>query len=118
MLLLFLAPLLAFGSKLRIAKRDALLEYGALVGRHGRGVHQRWIEGRPVDEDDLLTAPELGPVADTAALYESVSQMRGFPIGKPTLIAIALPALLPLLAVVAIQVPIKDILIKLLKTLI
>lgn len=118
MLLLFLSPLLAFGSKLRVAKRDALLDYGALVGRHGRGVHQRWIEGRTLADDGLLSAPELGPVADTAALYESVSQMRGAPIGKPSLLVIALPAILPLLAVVAIQIPIKDILVKLLKTLV
>ena len=117
-LLLFLAPLLPFGSRLRAAKRNALLDYGALVGRHGRGVHARWIEGREVADDDLLSAPELGPVADTAALYQSVSQMRGAPIGKQSLVVLALPAILPLLAVVAIQIPIKDILIKLLKTLV
>ena len=118
MLLLFLCPLLPFGSKLRAAKRNALLDYGALVGRHGRGVHARWIEGRAVIDDDLLSAPELGPVADTAALYQSVAQMRGAPIGKQSLLMVALPAILPLLAVVAIQIPIKDILIKLLKTLV
>jgi hypothetical protein len=117
MLLLFLAPLLPYGSKLRAAKRSALLDYGALVGRHGRGVHRRWIEGRPI-EDALLSAPEIGPVADSAALYESVSRMRGLPIGRPTLMLIALPAILPLLAVVAIQVPIKQILIGLVKTLV
>ncbi len=117
MLLLFLAPLLPFGSKLRAAKRKALLDYGALVGRHGRGVEQRWIRGESVD-DALLAAPEIGPVADTVALYEAVSRMRTVPIGRPTLLMIVLPALLPLLAVFAIQVPIKEILKKLVTTLI
>ena len=118
MLLIFVAPLLPFGGKLRAAKRKAVLDYGALVARHGRGVHQRWIEGRPVGDDGLLNAPEIGPVADAAVLYESVSEMRGAPIGRPTLLVIALPAILPLLLVVAIQVPVKGILLKLIKTLI
>lgn len=46
-----------------------------------------------------------------------MSRLRVFPIGRPTLFAIVLPALLPMLPVVAIQVPIKEILLKLVKTL-
>jgi hypothetical protein len=117
MIVLFLAPLLPFGPRLRAAKRNAVLQYGALVARHGRGVQRRWIEGEPV-VDDLLAAPEIGPVADTAALYESVAKMRTMPIGRSTLLMIAVPAILPLLVVAAIQVPIKEILKKLLTTLI
>ncbi len=116
LLLLFIAPLLPFGAKLRAAKRRALLDYSTLVGRHGREVRRRWILGEPV-EDELLAAPEIGPVADTVALYEAVSRMRAFPIGRETLLAIVLPALLPMLPVVAIQVPIKQLLLKLVTTL-
>lgn len=116
LLLLFIAPLLPFGAKLRAAKRSALLDYGALVGRHGREVRRRWILDEPV-EDELLAAPEIGPVADTVALYDAVSRMRAFPIGRATLVAIALPALLPMLPVVAIQIPIKNLLLKLATTL-
>jgi hypothetical protein len=117
MIVLFIAPLLPFASRLRAAKRKAVLQYGALVARHGRGVQRRWIEGEPVD-DELLAAPEIGPVADTAALYESVAHMRTLPIGRSTLLMIAVPAILPLLVVAAIQIPIKEILKKLLTTLI
>ena len=72
-------------------------------------MRRRWILDEPV-EDPLLDAPEIGPVADTVALYDAVSKLRIVPIGKPTLVAIILPALLPMLPVVAIQIPLKEIL--------
>ncbi len=109
-LLIFLAPMLMFSGVLRAAKRQALLDYGVLVGRHGRLVHQRWIEGRTVTDDAVLSAPELGPVADTNALYAAITAMRTVPLGKASVAPLILAALLPMLAVLAIEVPVKEIL--------
>jgi hypothetical protein len=78
---LCVAPLLVFIGPLAAAKRQALLEYGALVGQHGRLVRRRWILGETLDDDSLLEAQEIGPVADTLALYEAVKSMRTAPIG-------------------------------------
>jgi len=114
---LFLLPLLAFAGPLKRAKRQALLDYGALVGRHGRLVRQRWIEGRQLDDDAVLNAPELGPVADTGAMFDAVKAMRTVPIGKASVVPLTAAAVLPMLAVLAIQVPIKDMLLTLLKAL-
>jgi hypothetical protein len=116
--LLFTLPLLAFAGPLKKAKKQALLDYGALVGRHGRLVHERWIEGKPLADDAVLEAPELGPVADTAVLFDSVRAMRTVPIGKSTVLPLAAAAVLPLLAALAIQVPAKDLLLTLLKALV
>jgi len=116
-LVLFLSPLLIFAPQLAAARRQALLDYGALVGRHGRLVHSRWIEGRPVSDDALLGAPELGPVADTLALYGAVRSMRSAPLDRAALLAIALPAALPMLAVLAIEIPLKELLLKVLKAI-
>jgi hypothetical protein len=112
-----LAPLLAFIGPLAAAKRRALLEYGALVGEHGRLVRRRWILGETVAEDRVLQAPELGPVADTQTLYEAVKKMRVMPVGKSSLSAIALPALIPIALLFSLQIPIKDLLMKLVGTL-
>jgi hypothetical protein len=113
-----LAPLLTFFRTLIIAKRRALLEYGALVGDHGRLVHRRWILGETtVADDPLLQAPELGPVADTLTLYQAVRAMRPVPIGKFSLLAIAVPTLIPIAVLFSIQIPIKDILVKIAATL-
>jgi hypothetical protein len=106
------APLLALAGPLAAAKRRALLEYGALVGKHGRLVRQRWILGEAPTDDALLQAPEIGPVADTIVLHEAVARMRPVPFGKSTLLGIAVPTLIPIVVLLSTQVPIKDVLKK------
>ena len=116
-LLLFLAPLLPWQKPLRAAKRRAEFDYGALVAHHGRLVQKRWILGEPVGDEPLLDAPEIGPVADTLTLFEATRKMKPLLIGKRSLIAVLLPAAIPQIAVLTIEVPIKDLLLGLLKTL-
>jgi hypothetical protein len=112
-----LAPLLMFVPKLMATKRQAKIEYGRLVGEHGRNVRQRWIVGEPVD-DDLLEPGGVGPVADAIALFEAVLAMRPAPIGKIALISVLLPLLVPMLVVFSIQIPIKTLLLKLVKAVV
>jgi hypothetical protein len=116
-LVVYLSPYLVFAGPLGRAKKQALLDYGALVARHGAGVRKKWILGEKKVDDPVLSAPEIGPVADTVALYEAVQRMRPVPLGKSALLAIAVPVLIPFIAVVAIQIPLKDILQQLLKGL-
>ena len=114
-LVLFLAPLLVFVPNLLALKRQGLLGYGAVVGRHGRLVERRWVRGEAVVDDGLLDAPELGPVADTITLYEAIEKLRPTPIGKQSIVTVAGAAIIPMLPVIAIEVPIKDQLLGLLK---
>jgi len=118
MLVLYLGPLVLFLRSLLRLKRQGLLEYGALVGRHGRLVRRRWIAQEPVAESPLLQAAELGPVIDTVSMYEVVAGIRPILIGKRALLAVVLPALLPMIPVFAMQIPVKEMLLKLLKALI
>jgi len=106
----FSAPLLVFRGPLKRARSQALLDYGALVGRQGALVHTRWIERRPIDDQPLLDSPELGPVADTNALYDAVKAMRTIPLGKASVMPVVIAAALPLLAALALQVPVADLL--------
>ena len=117
-LLIFLSPLLVFAGPLLRAKKQALLDYGALIGGHGRLVRERWIEGKDVKDDAILNAPELGSVADTTSFYEAVKHMRIIPLGKASIAPILLAAAAPMIVVLAIQVPVKDILRMLVKALI
>ena len=116
-IVVFLTPLLVLMPRLAATKRAARLPYAALVGEHGRRVRRRWILGERVEDDPLLEAPEIGPVADTLALYDAVRRMRPFPFDRQSIIALAVPLAIPLLALVAIEIPVKEILLKILKTL-
>jgi hypothetical protein len=115
---LFASPLLAFLPLMVKTKRQALLDYSALVGRHGRLVRERWVAGKTLGDDALLNAPELGPVADTGPLYDAVAGMRVLLIGKTTLAPLAVAAVLPLIPVLAIEIPVKQILAALAKAVI
>lgn len=109
-----LSPLSAFLGPLMRAKARARIEYGKLAGRHASKVRARWIEGRTVEEEAILTAPELGSSADVDALYVSVMSMRALPLGKSALLAAFLPAAVPMLLAAAVEVPVKQILLKIL----
>ena len=69
-------------------------------------------------EGPLLQPDGVGVIADAATMYNAVRAMRIFPIGKPSLGAILLPTVVPMLVVAALQIPIKSVLLGLLKTLI
>jgi hypothetical protein len=109
---LFLAPLTAFGPRLRRTRMRGRFQYGTLAGRHVRGLHQRWVEGKTVEDDAILDAPEIGPAADVATLYELATRMRALPLSLQPLMAVVLPAVLPLLPVATLEIPLKEILSK------
>jgi hypothetical protein len=110
--------LLAFAPLLVATKRSALASYSRLIAQHGRLVHRRWILHEQVEDTPLLDAPEIGPVADASALYDAVRSMRAVPIGKRAILAIALPLAVPMLVLAALQVPLGEMLGKLVKVLI
>lgn len=113
-----LAPLAVFAGRLRGAKRRSLVAVGALLADYGRLFERRWMHGETVADGGLLGAPEIGPVADTVALYDAVRRMRVVPLSRQSLIPVALATALPLVPVFATQMPLKEALFKLLGPLI
>jgi len=118
--LLFVAPFIAFLGLMLNTKKQALLDYGDLIGRHGRLVRERWIDGKPIADADapILDAPELGPIADTAAPYELISKIRPLPLTMGSLMPLMGAAVLPMVVLAALDLPLKTVLKSALKILI
>lgn len=116
-LVICITPLAVFLPTLKKAKRRGLADYGALIARHGRLVENIWIRGEEVKDRSLLEAPELGPSCDIGSIYDSVRSMRALPITKASLMPLALPLALPLLAVSTMEVPIGELIGKVLHSL-
>jgi hypothetical protein len=114
---IMLVPMLVCAVPLTRAKRQALADYGALVAEYSRRLRERWILGKQVSDVRLLDAPEIGPFADTVPLYQAVKNTRTIPITRKTLAMILVPLALPMIALSAAQVPIKQLLLTVLKTL-
>jgi hypothetical protein len=111
-----LLPLLALAPILAKTRARAIPAYADLVGEQGRLVHRRWILRENVPDSPILDAPEIGPVADAGAMYEAVRRMRLIPVGKVALAKILVPLAIPLIAVAALRIPVKQLLLDLVKT--
>ncbi len=116
--LLCVAPFVSFLGLMLRTKKQAMLDYGDLIGRHGRLVREKWIDGKPAVDDPILDAPELGPIADTAAPYELIAKIRPLPLTMGSLIPLVGAALLPMIVLAAIDLPLKTVLKSILKILI
>lgn len=116
--LLGIAPLAPFSGALIRVKRGSLLAVGALLGEHGRLFERRWLLRQPIEDDAILGAPEIGPVADTMALYEAVARMRALPVSRTAIIPLAAAVVVPLVPVFATQLPLRDVLLSLARPLI
>lgn len=113
--LLALLPLLALMPPLNAERHRAVPAYARLVGEQGRLVHRRWILREKVGDEPILDAPEIGPVADAAAMYDAVKRMQIVPIGKGSLVRILVPLALPMIVIAAMRIPIGELLLKLVK---
>ncbi len=112
-----LAPLLAFSPALVALRRRAKLDYGALAGEHGRLLHRRWILGETLHDDSLLTARELGPAADAAAIYDGVVNTRFVPFDLRTFLLIVAPIVVPMVPLISVEMHLLDALKLVLATL-
>ena len=66
------------------------------------------MDGKSWQDEPLLEAPEIGPVADTLSLYDAVKRMRPVPVGKTSFFSVLVPAIVPMIVVIAMRVPIKE----------
>lgn len=116
--LIFLSPFVSFLGLMLRTKKQGLLDYGDLIGRHGRLVRERWIDGKQVADAPILDAPELGPIADTAAPYELITKIRPLPLTMGSLFPLLGAAVLPMIVLAALDLPLKTVLTTVLKILV
>ncbi len=116
-MLVGMAPLVVFAAKLAALKRHSLRMIDALLADHARLFARRWMQRETVDDAGILGAPEIGPVADTVGLYEAIRRIRLLPVGRASIAPIILAVAVPLVAVFATQMPLKEAVFKILAPL-
>ena len=116
-IVIFVGPLLVFSRCLWRTKRQALREYSALVARQGRSFHRRWIEDK-VSDEELINNRDIGVQTGLRSSFEVVSHMRLVPVDRTLLLQLAWSVILPMLPVIALKLPIEEILKTLVKTLV
>ena len=104
-----LAPLAAFWRPLRIAKETAVLVYGSFASKYIQDFHVRWI-GTRAGETPLESSGDVQGLADIGGSLDRVYDMRLLPISLKTVIAYAVAALAPMLPLLLLVMPFRDLL--------
>lgn len=115
--LVALGPLLFFVPRLASLRRQGILEYGILGQIHSTEFHGKWILHRAGHEAEFLQAPEIATLANFAKSYQEIAQLKPFPADTGSLYGLAVAIAIPALPVVLAQIPLKVVVMDLLKTL-
>jgi hypothetical protein len=102
------APLLPFMPQLYRARLEGLRRYTGFADAYTRRFQQRWLRG-PADES-LLGSADIQSLADLSSGQETAQGMWIVPFGRNTLAAVALAVAVPLLPLVLLKVPFREVL--------
>lgn len=116
-IIFLVVPLLVVAPVLLKIKRRALLEYGAQVTILNQQFDRKWIQKEHPAGETLLGNSDAASLAQLGSSFTVVKQMRLVPIDKPTLIALAISAALPMLPVVLYATPAPELIHATLKLL-
>lgn len=111
-----LVPLLMFTPSLVRLKGINRLRYSVLMARSGVAVDRKWVRG-DASVTDAPNAPELGPLIDILSLYRAVSAIRPLPLNFREFTILIVVVSLPLLPVLLLEVPFKEIFARVLRAL-
>jgi hypothetical protein len=106
----FLLPLLVFAPDLARARSRDLHAYATLASQHARVFAQRWLRGDTPHDDTLVSTSDYSAHTDLVSSYAVVRETNIVPVTRMTLLVLLVASALPMVAVVAIEVPVKEIL--------
>ncbi len=108
--LIFLGPLLIFGSLLTRTRLEGLRTYSALMNRYNQSFHEKWAEGKAPEREPLLGSADIQSLADLGNSFDRVRAMKLFPFSAQIVLQMAVMVALPALPVLLLAVPVRDIL--------
>jgi hypothetical protein len=113
-LLIVHAPMLSFWRTLSLCRFRGLLEFGALAWRHDRAFDEKWIRSSPAAaQENILGSVDIRSVANMAACYKHVDEMRLIPFDTKAFAVLAIAATLPMAPLVGTALPLREIFMKL-----
>jgi hypothetical protein len=103
-----IGPLAAFVPCLSALKGDAVLRYGHLATQFHQSLERKWL-GSGATAEDLMLTTDASTAADLNAIVASIWHLRAIPVDASTLFSVVLAAGIPMLAVLATQMPLREL---------
>jgi hypothetical protein len=116
LLFLVVAPLLFFAPRLARVRRTGLKDHAVFAARYVDDFTRKWI--RNPQAPSPLGTPDLQSLADLANSHRTIRETRLVPIGKKTLMQVAVLMALPLLPLLLTLMPLEEILARLAKLMV
>jgi hypothetical protein len=102
-------PLLLFSTTLYRARQREIARYNGLALDYVRAFHRKWIEERS-GADDLLGTADLQALNDLCGAFASLDRARLVPFGSRLIVSVLIAAVIPMLPLVAAEVPLDELL--------
>lgn len=117
MLLIFVGPLIVFTPTLLRTKLRAVFSYGALCHEMSSLFASKWLVPRNEGDPKVIDSADPSALADLNSSYVTMNSMRPFIFNHKFVMTFAIASALPALPLVATVMPLKDILMQILKAL-
>ena len=117
-LVLFISPLLFFFRPMLRAKDEALLAYEGLAERYFLHFDRKWLtSGSETPQPLSLAEADFSGATDLIALVKGVREMKYLPLTKEGLLPLVIAVVLPFLPLIAVAMPVQDLVGNVLKLL-
>ena len=107
---LSLVPLFFFSRRLVEVKQRGLLDYGGLATDYVQAFNRKWLQGGAGDEP-LIGSADVQSLADLGNSFGAIQNMQLVPISWSQISTLAMAAALPMLPLVLFAIPLDQIII-------
>jgi hypothetical protein len=115
LVLIVLLPLTFFSSQLIYAKRTGKREYGIVASDYVREFREKWIAGQNPEGEHLLGSGDIQSLADLGNSFQAVHETGVVPFGKGVVLFLAAMLAAPLLLLVPMVLPLREIIDRIFK---
>ena len=105
-------PLLLFARRLLKLKLGGLHDYGVMANLHSLYFDNKWIKDSEENMPEVLGAPDISSLADLEAGYQCVQGMWFVPFRIQNIVVVAVSVAIPMIPLLLIEIPLRELLIK------
>ena len=106
-LLVFVGPLMVFLRPLHRLRERSIFRLGRIASEHQAAFKRKWLD-QEVSGHELLGSADISSASDIVPIAAAPYSLRVLPVSIPMVIQLAGAAGVPMLVVVATQMPLKE----------
>ncbi len=107
--LIIICPMMFFTNKLIKTKLNGILEYSVTSHMYVSAFHDKWIDGKNSENENLLGSADIQSLADLSGSYDIVKSMIPLPIDLRKVISLILLVTIPFSPLILFVIPLDQL---------